>query len=155
MTSELTVQPGQVLALLAAGLPAQDGAGERVAVCDGVPVAKVHAAGGVWAATHVACDHPCHGAHPRYRAAYERLRQRFQSMLPQPTGASACPKCAGEGWIAIDAPEARKLILMAATFNMFKGVPLGDGTTGLKQDHVRDTMAMFLAGSTSGGEVKE
>ena len=125
--TEIEIQPDQILDVLQSKQNSIHGeipAGEEVLmVCDGVNVCKAEREDGAWRVLSLACDNPSHGVHPRYRERYAALRdklERLQHVMPL----HGCSKCDGSGWLAADAPEARKQILMSVTLRMFRGIPL-------------------------------
>lgn len=126
--------------------------GEAVLRADDVELAKVKLDIDFrWHPTHLHCDHPCHGVHPRYKAAYSDVYERFGHVLPKRTPEEECPKCSGDRWLPIDSEGARQQFVLAATFQMMRGVDVtpkdGDGT--LNPDHVRATIAVFLSGGVA------
>ena len=106
--------------------------------------------------THIACDHPCHGTHPRFEQVARKIGIILKGLRPEPTAdrMSVCPKCRGQldknGWLKADSSEASYTILMAATFGMFRGIPLPpegrvDAMGRLNIGDTNDILNMFLS----------
>ena len=94
--------------------------GEIIVRCDGVDVCRF--ADGVL--VDLACDHPAHGCHPRFREKYARLHDllaKLKTAGVMETG--PCPKCSGDGWLPAESDEARRVILLSLMVGMWRGVP--------------------------------
>lgn len=151
MTREISIPAAEVIPAIAEGRPVAEGegTGEVCFVCDGVRLALASEEGQRWKVHALACDHPCHAAHPRYRAAYERLSRKFGKLLPKATPEDECPKCRGSGWLPADSPEAGQLFAHVVTMQIYKGVVLAPEkyeAPALNADALRATLSAFLTG---------
>ncbi len=106
-----------------------------------VPVAELEAAPGDpgWRLVAVACDGPRHPGRPRFRAMFARLR----ALTAGDDG--PCPACGGTGWLAAADPAAHGVILRAAGFRMWRGVPLPAPAPSLRLAAERDMLGVFLS----------
>lgn len=119
-------------------------AGEIEVWCDGVTVCRY--TGGEL--SYVACDHPVHGCHPRYRTRYANIRAMVEKMSL--LGASSvCPKCGGAGWLKPYSPEARHVVLLSLMMGMWRGVAFTP--QGLSGDDLSVTVGAFLSGKPPEG----
>jgi len=148
---QLNIEPSDIMPALLNQRRVEEGdpEGPIELVCETVLIARMERDGELWRTTHLACDHPCHGPHPRYRKLYEKLRGEFGPLLPGTTPPEECPKCAGEVWLPADTDVARQQFIMNTTMQMCRGIPLaGDGydSSQLNPEHVRATIATFLSG---------
>ena len=119
---------------------AKVGSGELVVKCDGVDVCK-YTDGKL---THVACDHPRHGAHPMYRERYKEINAliaKFKKLGPVNDG--PCPKCDGVYWLEIESAAAHQQVIMSMGMGIWKGVPYKTGQLNPKQ--TSDMIGAFLA----------
>jgi len=107
---------------------------EYVIVTDGIDVAKIKATATTIGTTHIACDHSCHGCHPRYRELYARLPKKEYD---------ACPLCKGEKFFPIEHAESQRKIMLANTIRMFRGIALEkDGYT--QQAPTREELCAYV-----------
>ncbi len=93
----------------------------------------------------VACDHPTHGCHPRYRERYARVHEllaKLQAKSGDP--AAPCAKCGGSGWLATDSAEARHAVLLSTLMGMWRGIKFKP--RGLPMLQAGDTMEAILKG---------
>lgn len=112
--------------------------------CEGIDICRC-AAGQIFA---VACDHPCHEAHPRFANKFEKINQIMQKLSPRKEDDSEldiCPKCrcpkGMRGWLPPNTPEAFHTVLMAAVFGMYRGIILPEKSRAemLERLNVADT----------------
>ena len=86
--------------------------------CEGMAIARVSEQGEVEA---VACPGPCHGVHPRYREAAEKLARTPVGETQAPAD---CERCKGIGWLEIGTQGAGEAVAFALTVGMYRGVVL-------------------------------
>lgn len=118
--------------------------GEQVDVvgefeCEGMAVAQVSKQGEIEA---VACPSACHGVHPRYRSAAEKLARTTVGKAQAPED---CERCKGTGWLKLGTKAAGEAITFALTVGMYKGVVLDFGD--LDPQKRRDMLLMSIAGT--------
>ena len=158
MPKTIDIAAAQVMGVLKGKPEALDAVdGESVVVCEGIDVAKVRPAqdSDGWELVAVACDHPSHGVHPKYREAAAKLERqlaevRKRTNFIQPS--APCQKCDGSKWIKPGTPDAQMIVVLAGVVRMFRGITLGPpapGEGGLSAAGAADTINAFLS---AGGE---
>jgi len=113
--------------------------------CEGIDVCRYK--DGVLVA--IACDHPSHGCHPKFKAKYERFRKAMAKLREKsPSISGPCPKCDGEGWLAPNSPEARHTVLLSMAVGMWRGIAFPGKDLSLEELGV--TIRAFLSGAEPG-----
>lgn len=118
-----------------------------------IMICKITLEADSYTVTHLACSDPRHGVHHRLHALSQQLTERLRKMQPA-TEPTACAMCNGSGWLHAQSGFARRLVLMATIFGMFRGIPLklkGDSAK-LSPQGLHDILSGFLAdpGTPSG-----
>jgi len=98
--------------------------------------------------TFIACDHPRHGCHPKYRESYSKVRELLSRLKPLPE-MDVCPKCNGRFWVEATSPEARHSVLLSLMMGMWRGIPFAP--TDLRPGKLGDTVGAFLSGEPPKG----
>ncbi len=95
----------------------------------------------------IACDHPSHGCHPRFRERYAAVHELMAKLKGgRPDG--PCPKCEDTGWLATNSPAARHTVLLSTMMGMWRGVVFKPRP--LNQKDLGAMMATFLPGKPEG-----
>jgi len=116
-TAEILVESEMIPGYLTGELKAEPG--EVIVRCDGIDVCRFIDG----ALVAVACDHPSHGCHPRFREKYSRLHEimaKLRSAVVTESG--PCPKCSGAGWLPAESEEARRVVLLSLMVGMWRGI---------------------------------
>lgn len=91
--------------------------------------------------THVACDHPRHGSHPKFASNYAKIKmlsERLKFIGYNDDG--PCPKCDGKYWLDLSSPAAQQQVVMSLAFGMWRGIAYT-----ARQLKPEDTSAMISA----------
>lgn len=129
------IEPTEVLPVLLGQIRVEDG----VVTCEEMDVARVKD-GQVVA---IACDHPSHGTHPRYRQAYVSLNRLLVRYIPLPMPESRCETCQGTRWLKPSSEAAVRMVLIAMTCLLFRGIQVRP-KDGFDMTSNRDTLFRFL-----------
>jgi hypothetical protein len=100
----------------------EDGVGQPVIKCQGLEIAKAIVTSYSpfeWNLTHVACQNARHDPHPRYKELYER----YHNLLGN-KDVPACSYCDGSGWVEATSDFVDRVVMLASSIMMFKGIPL-------------------------------
>lgn len=119
---------------------------EAVVVSDGMNMATVIKDGFGWKTTRIACMNPAHGTHSRFKNMLsEKQRKLIEESLESGLKNKQCSECEG-GWFDIDSPEAKKQIMLAEQFGIFRGVKIGVKVQeNLQDDSASAMLGMFLS----------
>ena len=128
------ISPVNVLPVLLGEMRVSDG----VVICEEMIIARVRDGQVVG----IACDHPSHGAHPRYREAYAKLSALASKHLP-PMPKNKCDVCNGTTWLVPSSQGAARMVLMAITCHLFRGIQVTP-PKGFDLTKNRDTLLRFL-----------
>jgi hypothetical protein len=107
--------------------------------CEDMAIARVSESGEIEA---VACPSSCHGVHPRYQEAAEKLAKAAVEEAQAPTD---CERCKGVGWLEIGTQAAGEAVAFALTVGMYRGVVLDFGD--LAPQARRDMLLSSIAGT--------
>ncbi len=122
---EIVIAPEEILPVLTGEQDVLPGRHGDIAVvkCQGVTVCKVrYMDGDKWRVEKVACTHPIHGVHDKYRDIHERIKAcASAAKIPIP---DTCPQCKGAEWLDPNSPEARQAVVMAANIGIFRGIEI-------------------------------
>jgi len=122
-TMRIEIEPKQILSCLKGDRVFIGGVHpKRVAevVCGGIKICRVKIKpDGSHVVIYVACAHPRHGVHPRFKEVADKLKA-----LVRETD-DPCPSCQdGKGWLEPLSEQAQKQVLAAAVFGYYRGIEI-------------------------------
>ena len=140
---ELDIEPSDIPAYIQGNA---DVACDSVVRCGGVDVC-LYSDGRM---THVACDHPRHGPHPRFRELYRSINDIMDRLKVRGgVDDGPCPKCDGLYWLEAESAAACQEVVLSLAVGMWRGVPFG--ASRLSSEGAAGMIETFLSALKAGG----
>lgn len=119
---------------------------EAMIVCEDMEIAVIMSVETSWVTNRIACVHPSHGTHKRFMMNLPPGQKRIMENAVFPGGhVSECKAC-DHGWYWLDSDEAKKQIVLAQQFGLFRGVQIGvDEQQNLHNSSADDMLSVFLS----------